>query len=189
MGITRRMIITWKNKKLLLFLQNIWKCTFFSHFHFKIAKSALLTKKKLNISIWVSKKHRILSWFQIRWRLKQMPLKKARAQQNTNLEYFLVFWVIIALFWILKCKWQIKCIFWNIFQEVKSYFWPKIYYSPCHSYWNSKKSKQFKPPTIRTSRKAHFLQCFCRFQEHQSSPLPSWSSGALASSHPCFFST
>ncbi len=35
------------------------------------------------------KKCRILCWFQIRWwRLKQMPLKKARAKNNANFEYF-----------------------------------------------------------------------------------------------------
>jgi hypothetical protein len=53
---------------------------FFSHLHFKIAKSAIMT---------LSKTRRILCWFQIRWcRLKQMPLKKARAKNYANFEFF-----------------------------------------------------------------------------------------------------
>ena len=27
------------------FLQNVWKCTFFSHLHFKIAKGAIMTQQ------------------------------------------------------------------------------------------------------------------------------------------------
>jgi hypothetical protein len=45
------------------------------------------------ISIWVSKKRRILCWFRIRWRrLKQMPLKKARAKNLCE------FWVLYFRF-------------------------------------------------------------------------------------------
>jgi hypothetical protein len=125
MGITRRMIITWKNKKLLLFLQNIWKCTFFSHFHFKIAKSALLTKKKLNISIWVSKKHRILSWFQIRWRLKQMPLKKARAKKIYEFRVFFGFLGHNSTFLNLKMQMANKMYILKHIPRSKKLFLPK----------------------------------------------------------------
>ena len=64
---------------------------FFSHLHFKIAKSAIMTQKLFvwKISTWVSKKRRILCWFQIRWcRLKQMPLKKLEPKNYANFEYF-----------------------------------------------------------------------------------------------------
>ncbi len=57
---------------------------FFTHLHLKYAKSAIMTQKYFfwKISLWVSKKRRSLCWFQIRWcRLKQMPLKKARAKK------------------------------------------------------------------------------------------------------------
>ncbi len=67
---------------------------FFSHLHFKIAKSALMTQNFFSwkISIWVLKTRRILCWFQIRWcRLEQMPLKKARAKKLCE------FWVFSFL--------------------------------------------------------------------------------------------
>jgi hypothetical protein len=35
-----------------------------------------------------------------------------------------MFWVIIALFAILKCKCEKNCTFSNILQKVKSYFFP-----------------------------------------------------------------
>ncbi len=50
----------------------------------RLPKVLLWAKKNFSwkISIWVSKQRRILCWFQIRWcRLKQMPLKKARAKK------------------------------------------------------------------------------------------------------------
>ncbi len=48
------------------------------------------------------------------------------------------FWVIIALFAILKCKCEKICTFSNILQKVKSYFFPNIYHSPfdSHKVWN-----------------------------------------------------
>ena len=72
---------------------------FFSHLHFKIAKSAIMTQKNFSwkISIWVSKKRRILCWFQIRWcRLKQMPLKKVKAKKLCE---FWVFWFLCVFSW------------------------------------------------------------------------------------------
>ena len=55
-------------------------------------QKVLLWRKKIfswKISIWVSKKRRILCWFQIRWcRLKQMPLKKLEPKNFANFEYF-----------------------------------------------------------------------------------------------------
>ncbi len=56
------------------------------------------------------------------------------------------FWVITALFAILKCKCEKNCTFSNILQKVKLYFFANIYHSPCDSYWNSKKSIKLKPP-------------------------------------------
>ncbi len=59
---------------------------FFSHLHLKYAKSVIMTQKNFywKISIWVSKKRRILCWFQIRWcRLSEMPLTKVKSK---NLE-------------------------------------------------------------------------------------------------------
>jgi hypothetical protein len=58
------------------------------------------------------------------------------------------FWVIIALFAILKCKCEKNCSFSNILQKVKSYFFANIFQSPCDSYWNSKKSIKLKPPSV-----------------------------------------
>ncbi len=143
----------------------------------------LLWPKKIfswQILIWVSKKRRILCWFQIRWcRLKQMPLKKARAKklcefwvfsflcffswffaltfvrgisesrhqqiwnQHKNSAFFYthidifkkqIFWVIIALFAILKRKCEKHCTFSNILQKLKSYFFANIYLSPFDSH-------------------------------------------------------
>ncbi len=64
---------------------------FFSHLHFKIAKSAIMTQQNFSwkISLWVSKKRWIFCWFQIRWcRLEQMPLRKARAKKLYELWVF-----------------------------------------------------------------------------------------------------
>ncbi len=79
-GIKRRMIDITKK----YFLQNVWKYTVFSHLHLKYAKSAIMTQKNLSckISIWVSKKRRILCWFQICWcRLSKMPLTKVKSKK------------------------------------------------------------------------------------------------------------
>ncbi len=57
---------------------------FFSHLHLKYAKSAIMTQKFFSwkISIWVSKKCKILCWFQIRWcRLSEMPLTKVKSKK------------------------------------------------------------------------------------------------------------
>ncbi len=144
----------------------------------------LLWPKKIfcwKIWIWVSKKRRILCWFQIYWcRLSEMPLTKVKskkprknAQKNKNtqnshsflalgffrgiclsrhqriwnqhkiLRFFDThidifqknnFWVIIALFAILKCKCEKNYTFSNILQKVKSYFFDNIYHSPCGSH-------------------------------------------------------
>ncbi len=58
-----------------------------------------------------------------------------------------IFWVIIALFAILKCKCEKNFTFSNILQKVKSYFFANIYHSLCDSCWNSKKSMKLKPPS------------------------------------------
>ncbi len=64
---------------------------FFSHLHLKYAKSTIRTQKifflkNINMDI---KKCWVLCWFQFRWcRLKQMPLKQARAKNYANFEYF-----------------------------------------------------------------------------------------------------
>jgi hypothetical protein len=58
------------------------------------------------------------------------------------------FWVIIALFAILKCICEKNGTFSNILQKVKSCFFANIYHSPCDSYWNSKKSIKLKPPSV-----------------------------------------
>ncbi len=72
-------IIRYCQKITFYFLQNVWKCTVFSHLHLKYTKMLLWPKKKffLKILTWVSNKRRILCWFQIRWcRLSEMPLTK-----------------------------------------------------------------------------------------------------------------
>ncbi len=82
-GITWRMIDIGK-KITFYFLQNVWKCIVFSNLHFKIAKSAIMTQKFFSwkISIWISKKRRILCWFQICWcRLSEMPLTKVKSKK------------------------------------------------------------------------------------------------------------
>ncbi len=45
-GIKRRMIDIGK-KITFYFLQNVWKCTVFSHLHLKFAKSAIMTQKNI----------------------------------------------------------------------------------------------------------------------------------------------
>jgi hypothetical protein len=73
----------WK-KITFYFLQNVWKCTVFSHLHFKFAKSAIMTQKFVSwkLSLWVSKTCRILRWFQIHWcRLSEMPLTKVKSKK------------------------------------------------------------------------------------------------------------
>ncbi len=64
------------------FLQNFWKCTVFFSFAFEVSKKCyqkIFFLKNINMGI---KKRRILCWFQIRCRrLKQIPLKKARAKK------------------------------------------------------------------------------------------------------------
>ncbi len=62
-----------------------------------------------------------------------------------------IFWVITALFAILKCKYETNCTFSNFLQKVKSYFFANIYHSPCDSFWNSKKSIKLKPPSVQPS--------------------------------------
>ncbi len=74
----------WQKNSFLLFAKCLKMYSFFSLFHLKYAKSAIITQTIFfwKISIWVTKKRRILCLFQIRWcRLKQMPLKKARAKK------------------------------------------------------------------------------------------------------------
>ncbi len=93
MGIKRRMIDIGK-KINFYFLQNVWKCTVFFAFAFKVCKKSNYDPKKIflkNINMGI-KKCRILCWFQIRWcRLKQMPIKKARAKKQCK------FWVFSVL--------------------------------------------------------------------------------------------
>ncbi len=93
MGIIWRKIDIGK-KITFYFLQNVWICTVFFAFAFKLCKKCYCdpTFFFLKISLWVSKKRRILCWFQIRWcRLKKMPLKKARAKKQCE------FWVFSFL--------------------------------------------------------------------------------------------
>jgi hypothetical protein len=60
---------------------------FFSHLHFEIAKSAIMTQKiSWKISLWVSKTRRILCWC---WcRLKQMSIKKLEPKNYANFKFF-----------------------------------------------------------------------------------------------------
>ncbi len=73
------------------------------------------------------------------------------------------FWVIIALFAILKCKCEKNYTFSNILQKVKSYFFANINHSPCASCWNSKKSMKFKPPSVPTVLTSLILLASLRF--------------------------
>ncbi len=93
MGITWRKIDIGK-KITFYFLQNVWKCTVFFAFAFKVWKKCYYDPKKFFLTniIMGIKKRRILCWFQIRWcRLKQMPLKIARAKKPCE------FWVFSFL--------------------------------------------------------------------------------------------
>ena len=74
----------WQKNNFLLFAKCLKMYSFFSHLHLKYAKSAIMTQKNFSckISIWVSKKRRILCWFQIRWcRLSEMPLTKVKSKK------------------------------------------------------------------------------------------------------------
>ncbi len=90
---------------------------------------------RLHQRIWIQ--HKILRFFDTRIDIFQEKL----------------FWVIIALFTILKCKCEKNCTFSNIVQKVKSYCFDNIYHSPFDSYWNSKKRIKLKPPSVQTSHK------------------------------------
>ncbi len=103
MGIKWRMIDIGK-KITFYFLQNTWKCTVFPHLHFKIAKSAILTPKNFFFKN-INKGIKIDSF------------------QEKNI------WVIIALFPILKCKWEKNCTFSNILQKVKHIFFQYLSFS------------------------------------------------------------
>ncbi len=90
MGITRRKIDIGK-KITFYFLQNVWKCTVFFAFAFKVCKKCYYDPKKFFLEKYHYgyQKRRILCWFQIRWcRLKQMPLKKLEPKNYANFEYF-----------------------------------------------------------------------------------------------------
>ncbi len=126
----------------------------------------------MKISTWVTKKRRILCWFQIRrCRLNQMPQKKLEPKNYAKFEYFRFcaffcgflllnfvrgisesrhqriwnqhkimrffdthidifqeknFWVIMALMQILNANATKNCIYSNIFQKVKSYFFVNV---------------------------------------------------------------
>ncbi len=90
MGIKRRMIDIGK-KITFYFLQNVWKCTVFFAFAFKVCKKCYYDPKiffRNKYQCGYIKKPRILCWFQIRWcRLKQMPQKKQGPKNHANFEY------------------------------------------------------------------------------------------------------
>ncbi len=73
----------WHKNNFLLFAKCLKMYSFFT-FAFKVSKKCHYDPKNFilkNINMGI-KKRRILCWFQIRWwRLKQMPLKKARAKK------------------------------------------------------------------------------------------------------------
>ena len=78
----------------LLFAKCLKMYSFFRICILRLQKVLLWPKKIFSwkISKWVSKKRRILCWFQIRWcRLKQMPLNKATAKKLCE------FWVFSFL--------------------------------------------------------------------------------------------
>ncbi len=89
------------------FLQNVWKCTAFFAFAFKVCKKCYYDPKKFflkNINM-VIKTRRILFWFQIRWcRLKQMPLKKARAKKQCEFWVFSFLCIFSWFFAFIFCK-------------------------------------------------------------------------------------
>ena len=78
----------------LLFAKCLKMYSFFRICILRLQKVLLWPKNFFcwKISIWVSKKRRILCWFQIHWcRFTQMPLKKARAKKLCE------FWVFSFL--------------------------------------------------------------------------------------------
>jgi hypothetical protein len=97
MGITRRKIDIGKLIT-FYFLQNVSKCTVFSHLHLKYAKSAIMTQKIffLKIIIMGIKKRRILCWFQIRW-FKFCCLCKV----NLLMKRYSLYWCILQVSTIL----------------------------------------------------------------------------------------
>ena len=150
-------------KKTFYFLQNVWKCTVFFAFAFKVCKKCYYDPKKIFLE-------KYQYWY-------QMPLKNPKPKNYANFEYFRCtffrgfllltfvggisesrhqriwnqhkilrffdthndsfqekkFWVIIALFAYFKCKCEKNCKFSNILQKVKSYFFANIYHSPFDS--------------------------------------------------------
>jgi hypothetical protein len=84
----------WQKNNFLLFAKCLKMYSFFRICILRLQKVLLWPEKIFSwqISIWVSKKRRILCWFQICWcRLSEMPLKKARAKKLWE------FWVFLFL--------------------------------------------------------------------------------------------
>ncbi len=74
----------WQKNNFLLFAKCLKMYSFFRFCILGIQKVLLWRKKFFSwkISIWVSKKCRILCWFQIRWRrISEMPLTKVKSKK------------------------------------------------------------------------------------------------------------
>jgi hypothetical protein len=83
----------WQKNNFLLFAKCLKMYSFFRICILRLQKVLLWPK------IWVSKTRRILCWFQIRWcRLKQMPLKKARAKKLCEFWVFSFFCIFSWFF-------------------------------------------------------------------------------------------
>ncbi len=156
--------------KLFTFCTMFENVQFFSHLHFKIAKSAIMTQKIFFLKIIIMGIKNMQNFMLISnsLMLSEMPLTKVKKQKTTKkctktkklkipivfwLQLFLgtfvqvginefeisikfcvflipiliffkkkIFWVIIALFAILKCKCGKNCTFSNILQKSKKLF-------------------------------------------------------------------
>jgi hypothetical protein len=120
-------------------LANYGASTVFFAFAFYDCKRCHYDPKKLFLKIInMGKKRRILCWFQIRWcRLSEMPLIKVKNKkprknaQKRKLPILIIFkeknfWVIIALFSILKCKCE-KTLHFQTLCKSKKLFFANIY--------------------------------------------------------------
>ncbi len=90
-----------QKNNILLFAKCLKMYSFFRICILRLQKVLLWPKIFFSwkISIWVSKKRRILCWFQICWcRLKQMPLKKARAKKLCEFWVFSFFVHFLVVF-------------------------------------------------------------------------------------------
>ncbi len=138
-------------KTTFYFLQNVWKCTVFFAFAFKVCKKCYYDPKFFfleYITMGIKNAEFYADFKFVDAGFKKWPYQKLKAtnqriwNQHKILRFLIpivIFFkkkfvlVIIALFAYFKCKCEKNCTFSNILQKIKSYFC-NIYHSPFDSH-------------------------------------------------------